>query len=232
VAGGATFSSRLGGLKLIPIIWCCLVPSTSPLQGVSATGNVSREFALYRQRYMKESISYLNRLQPILRDGIRIGAIYGFSASLLYNAVVLLYLLISSLVQPASLDQDSTLRVAFVVGAWSCMLNLIPSVLLGGAGGALIAALLSIPARRVTNQWASLIGLTVGTVVVLVADYLLWLRLGKSLPFWTFMFPRDLNIAFIYFRSPFLLPSLIPIILSAICARQINKQEPMEKNAG
>ena len=124
------------------------------------------------------------------------------------------------------------LRVVFAAGAWSCMLNLIPSVLVGSAGGALIAALLAIPARRVTNKWASLIGLIVGTVVVLVANYLLWMRLGNSLPFWTFLFPRDLNIAFIYVRSPFLLPSIIPIILSAICGRRINEQEPLEQNAG
>jgi hypothetical protein len=181
---------------------------------------------------MKESNSYLKRLRPILRDGIRTGAIYGFSASLIYNAFVLSFWLISALVRPPNLDQDSMLRVVFAAGAWSCMLNLIPSVLVGSAGGTLIAALLAIPARRVTNKWASLIGLAVGIVVVLVANYLLWMRLGKSLPFWTFLFPRDLNIAYIYFRSPFLLPSIIPIILSVICARRINKAKLMEENAG
>jgi hypothetical protein len=181
---------------------------------------------------MKKRNSYLHRLQPLLRDGIRTGALYGFLASLIYNAFVLSIWLISSLVRPPDLDQDSMLRVVFAASGWSCMLNLIPSVLVGSAGGVLIAALLAIPARRVTTTSASLIGLTVGTVVVLGANYLLWLRLGKSLPFWTFLFPRDFNIAFIYFRSPFLLPSIIPIILSAICARRINKEVLMEHNAG
>ncbi len=179
-----------------------------------------------------ENTSYLIRLKPNLGDGVRTGAVYGFLASLAYNALTLVIWLAPLMSPSPDPNRGSAIQGALGLSALTCAFTVIPSAFIGLVDGALVAAILSIWQKRISNAWAGVVGLTIGAIVIFIANYLLWRAFGNDTSFMRFLLPIHANPAAVYFSHPFLFPSIIAIMLSAIGTREINKGNLLEKEAG
>ncbi len=179
-----------------------------------------------------ETTSYLIRLKPNLGDGVRTGAVYGFLASLAYNALTLVIWLAPLMSRSPDPNRNSAIQGALGLSAMTCAFTVIPSAFIGFVDGALVAAILSIWKKRISSTWAGVVGLTIGAIVIFTANYLLWRAFGNDTSFMRFLLPTHANPAVVYFSHPFLFPSIIAIMLSAIGTREINKRNFLEKEAG
>jgi len=104
-------------------------------------------------------------------------------------------------------------------------------------GGILVAAILAIWRNGLANLWASLVGLVVGTIILVIVNYLIWRGLFLGVyahdSFVDFIFPRGTDwVYFIINQNPFFIPSIIAVLLSTFGARQINKHVLLEQSTG
>jgi len=104
----------------------------------------------------------------------------------------------------------------------------IPTTIIGTIGGAFITSVLAIWEKRLPNVLASLIGLTLGLIIMLIVNHFIWLNnyFGAicTATFLEFVFPMNKDFAHLaIYENPFVIPSIIAILLSAFCAWQINK---------
>ena len=106
------------------------------------------------------------------------------------------------------------------------MATVIPSTIIGIVGGILIAAILAMWEKRVGSVLAGLIGLTVGIILMLIVNYVIWqnssIGFSARTPFLDFLIHQNL----------FFVPSVIAILLSTIGTLQINRKEPLELSTG
>lgn len=178
--------------------------------------------------------SYLNRVKPLLSNGIKTGAVFGFLGSLIYTILLVSLLFFGSLLfSPPIPQRDSVLLGSFAIGSVICIITVVPSTIIGIIGGVLVSCIIAIWGKRISNISASFIGLTVGIILALIVNYLIWRTLYFGVyahdSFADFIFP--INVDFIDFsinQNPFFVPSIIAILLSAFGAWWINKEDIVE----
>ena len=188
-----------------------------------------------------EANTYPNRLKVLIQDALKTGAIFGFFASAIYTVLVFLMVFVTLLLAP----RTGSFNYGFMemasqfltMGSIVCISVAIPSGIIGVIGGILVAFILAIWKKRISNLWASLVGLVVGLAIILIVNYFIWLALYSGTfghdSFVEFIVPTNTDfIDFIINQNPFFIPSVIAVILSTFGAWKINKRVLQEESAG
>ena len=174
--------------------------------------------------------SYRKRVTPLLSSAIKLGAAYGFFASLIYTLILFLLFSLSGVSAAPSSPYDSAASGPFIITMLIGILTVIPSTIIGIVGGILVAAILALWKKRVESILASLIGLVVGIIIMLIVNYIIWRNIWQ-----TFISAGTSHQDFFKFLiddSPFFIPTVIAILLSTMGAWQINRKERLESSAG
>jgi len=161
----------------------------------------------------------VERAKPLVIEGAKIGGLSAFLSSVVYSILFIAFLLLNLYQSEGFIE---TLLMVTVVGGYIlCVLGILPTVIIGITGGAIIGLILGIWIKKLSNFAASFIGLLTGMVLLLIANYLFWSNSLISIP-------SNIYISFFqYITAPkidmYTIPNIIAIIISAYLGWKINK---------
>jgi len=161
--------------------------------------------------------SFSYRVKILIAAGIKVGGNFALWYSIIYFILIMLLLFILSI--SVENDIDSAVSGLFIVFVGMMVMGILPATVLGVIGGGLIGLILSFWRKHPTNIGASLIGLAVGSTLILIWNYLFWFAYpsDNDVMFWEYFFSLRRNLLY-------LIPSLIAFIVSPYVGWKINKK--------
>ncbi len=184
-----------------------------------------------------KTYSFINRLKNLITKGAKIGAVFGFCASLIYMLMFIAALAIDFFFHiPNGAEENMT--TLFMISLVMCFAGILPATVIGVIGGGLIGLVLSFWRNRVPSILAIVVGVIVGGTLILAGNYLQWThlqsiglqdRFGNPYSFWEYLFPHPPQgplslISFTYTPNDYFLPSIIAFLLFAYAGWRINNK--------
>jgi hypothetical protein len=166
--------------------------------------------------------SFINRLKIKTGYGIRLGIKLGFTSSVIYAALLLVF--VSLLLVPGKHpDVGGKIMIIILLGFVLFIAGILPATIMGLIGGFSIGFFISLWKNKIQNLAAIAVGTFVGAILALLANYISWLNLssnglhdvsGNLVDFQTYLFPP--------LYSPYFLPGITAILISAYAGWKIN----------